>query len=444
MDAVLARFVLVNNMKGVWQNSNAYVASDRVVDPDTGTIYTCSVPHTSAATPTTFEEDRVANPTFWTVFTFSVQFRGDWASGEDYAVGDFVVFSRKLAIATTSHTAGSSFATDQGSGKWNVLIDGDVLTDLPTLVAADEDSVLRVNDLGQYELAVGVTIDDSGNVTAASVITDLVTINNGGEIAFGNALAAQQTRANLGVVIGTDVQTQSDELDAVAALADTGTVERTGAATYGVYDVTAFAKTVLDDSDAATARATLGAIGNLKSKQIFTASGTYTKPSELKYAKVICTGGGAGGGAGSASVGGGGGGAGGTGIKYIAGGDIGSSETVTVGAGGASKSNGSASSFGAHITTGSAGNGADGSIGGSGSTSASADINLAGGGGAGGNSTCGGNGGSSYWGSGGRGWNGSSVGEGAGAYGSGGGGSGPAGTVGGAGAGGIVVVEEYF
>jgi hypothetical protein len=96
--------------------------------------------------------------------------------------------------------------------------------------------------------------------------------------------------------------------------------------------------------------------GGLKSVQVFTASGTWTKPSGINLIKVTMFGGGGGGGGALINTGGGGGnGASGV-IKYI---DVSaiSSETVTIGAGGAlgpaGSNNGGAggtSSFGAHCT----------------------------------------------------------------------------------------------
>ena len=74
--------------------------------------------------------------------------------------------------------------------------------------------------------------------------------------------------------------------------------------------------------------------GGLKSVQVFTSSGTYTKPAGIRTVKVIVTGGGGqGGGYGAANDYGAGGGAGGTAIETI---DISGVSTVavTIGAGG--------------------------------------------------------------------------------------------------------------
>lgn len=66
-------------------------------------------------------------------------------------------------------------------------------------------------------------------------------------------------RQNMGLEIGVDVQAYSALLLALAGVSDTsGTIEKTGAATVGVYTVSAAGKALIDDIDAAAQRTTLG------------------------------------------------------------------------------------------------------------------------------------------------------------------------------------------
>lgn len=174
------------------------------------------------------------------------------------------------------------------------------------------------------------------------------------------------------------------------------------------------------------------------SVQVFTGNGTYTKPSNLVAALVICQGGGGGGTAGS--NGGGGGGGGGCAIELLQAAAIGSTVTVTIGAGGAAGASGGTSSFGAlcSATGGSGGSNGDGGAGGGGS---GGTLNFEGSdGGWPPSGSAGGQGGASFLGGGGR--ASGSAGTAGNNYGGGGGGAGSGGG-GGAGAGGAVLVIEW-
>lgn len=196
---------------------------------------------------------------------------------------------------------------------------------------------------------------------------------------------------------------------------------------------------------------------------VYTANSTWTKQSGLTRILVRVTAPGGGGGGAFAATGsvGAGGGCGGTAWKKIEASALGATETVTCpagGAGGAAGNNdgvdGAAASFGAHISCpgglkgGGAASGSAGTPSGNTSAPTGGDFNSPGGGGGFGiiAQNIGGLGAASHYGQGGK------PGAGAGGavggpFGSGGGGGGANGAVaraGGDGAGGLIVVEEYY
>ena len=97
-----------------------------------------------------------------------------------------------------------------------------------------------------------------GAVAAPSLTltTDLAVADGG-----TGASTAAAARTNLGVVIGTDVQAYDAALQSIAGLTTAANqmIYTTALDTYTTTPLTAFARTLLDDADAATAIGTLGA-----------------------------------------------------------------------------------------------------------------------------------------------------------------------------------------
>lgn len=71
LDGVIGRIVQITNFQGAWQNSTSYAEGDRLIDTTSGMIYEAETTHVSAASPTTFEGDRTARPSYWSLYTAS-------------------------------------------------------------------------------------------------------------------------------------------------------------------------------------------------------------------------------------------------------------------------------------------------------------------------------------------------------------------------------------
>lgn len=180
---------------------------------------------------------------------------------------------------------------------------------------------------------ITVSYDDVGNLLVISITDDALSIAKTSGLQA--ALDAKQ---------GLD-----SELTALAGL--TSAADKlpyfTGAGTASVADLTAFIRTLLDDANAAAARATLGVTGAAAPPvdiQAFTADGTWTAPTApagcAAYSKVSVfvvsgtSGGGSGGRFLNTSGGGGGGGGAGRAFDVYPASVLGSTEQVTVGVGG--------------------------------------------------------------------------------------------------------------
>ena len=162
------------------------------------------------------------------------------------APGTVAALGNKLSVGGLQGPAGAS---------------GLPLTTRGDLVVRDATTNVRL-PVGAANTVLGSDGTDPGwtQVDLTAAVTGILPVANGGT-ASANAAAA---RTALGLAIDTDVQAYNALLAALATLAPTVAdtlVYTTGVNTVTTAALTAFARTLLDDADAAAARATLGVLG---------------------------------------------------------------------------------------------------------------------------------------------------------------------------------------
>jgi hypothetical protein len=127
------------------------------------------------------------------------------------------------------------------------------------LLSTTAASTYQVIDAELTAIAGLTSAADKAPYFTGSGTASLMTVTSAGRALIDDA-DTPTMRTTLGLVIGTDVQAQNARLQDISAnlSATTGTIEKTGATTFGTYSVTAAGKTLIAAADAPSQRTALG------------------------------------------------------------------------------------------------------------------------------------------------------------------------------------------
>jgi len=257
LDAVMARFIAVSNIKGAWENALAVIVGDRYIDTDEDTIYEVLVAHTTPSTGT-FAASRTSISSNWQSITVDTIAGGTYAQNTSYSPNTFVVQGGRYGVVQTSYTSDNTAATaalsydaDVTSGDIVTLVDVSELIDAThstntvatggTPTATYNDSTKKF-DFGLVTGATGAT-GSTGASGASNIVLD-TTPQLGGFLDANSKFVSLSQGASIASVAGdTDIWANFDgntvHITGTNAITDFGTPKSAGDSMWVVFDAAA-------------------------------------------------------------------------------------------------------------------------------------------------------------------------------------------------------------
>lgn len=259
LDTILFNALQAGNVTP-WANDELVTAGEIKYDTVTDAFWLNRVTHTTPVTGT-FDDERVAQPTYWTPIQFGFVPRGQWTHDTHYAYYDLAYDNSQglSGFCIEPHTTGSAGSMRDEIDKWAIIIDSQTSGSTPATNVSYDDTAtaLGVTNAQTAIVAVNTRVDNAA-VVVADIQTDVtalqgsVTTNTDDITALSTSDAAKAPKSPAYLV-----QTADAGLDAERVVTDTTTIDANWATAGQVsFDVNADSIGVTHLDPAAYANAT--------------------------------------------------------------------------------------------------------------------------------------------------------------------------------------------
>ena len=275
IDALLARYLAISNVQGVWENATAVTVSQRYIDSEDDTIWEVLVAHTTSST-STFAAERAAKSTYWQSISVDASFAGTWAAGESYSVNQFVEDSQRYGVVTVAHTSVTSYNQGVSDGNITTLVDASTLVStspVATTLGAGSSATVAYNastGVFTFGLPTGATGDTgaTGSVEGTLSTRGDIVVRNASNVTARLAVGSANTvlKSDGSDVAYSTIATANVADDAItyAKIQNIGTANRVlGRASTGEVSEVQVATAMIADDAVSLAKIAAGTDGEL-------------------------------------------------------------------------------------------------------------------------------------------------------------------------------------
>lgn len=195
IDSAFGSFFSIPNYTGLWRNATVYTTGKVVTDIVDSSLWTAVISHTSAAVPTTFAQDRAANPTYWSIEIASATDLADQAAASAAAAAASASAAASAVAAAAASAADALVASTNSVLKAGSTMTGPLILSADPIVGSPAFQAATKSYVDARVGGTGFLPTSGGTISGNLVVTGTSTVNSsqlvGGTLTVGSSFVAQ-------------------------------------------------------------------------------------------------------------------------------------------------------------------------------------------------------------------------------------------------------------